>query len=672
MSNQLLILSRGIRKIAYGSEFTPEFARWVYSSAHYSAVAGWGHKPTADKARRIAQQRNLPYVALEDGFLRSVRLGKDGEQPLSLVVDPVGIYYDARRPSQLEQWLETGQWSDAELLERAQSVRQWLVKERLSKYNHAPEKTLWPDDGHERVLVVDQTFGDMSVIGALADEDSFQNMLQAALDENPDADIIIKTHPDVLAGYVKGYLPAIPDNSRIQLLTDDIHPWSVLDGVCKVYTVSSLLGFEALLVGKKVRCFGMPFYAGWGLTEDKLTCSRRTRTCSLDELFAAAYLKYARYVDPITGKRCEIEDIITLLSDRRRHWLQTRGTTICSGVSPWKRKFLPAFLSQKDHSVRFVKKPEKAIEMAAGKGSRCVLWASKETPALRQIALEQHVPMLRIEDAFLRSVGLGSDLVRPGSLVLDNEGIYYDCSRPSRLETLLQETDFSERLLLRAERLRERILRAGLTKYNVGTDEGINFEQGHKRLILVPGQVEDDASILRGSPQTRNNLDLLRQVRDARTDAYIVYKPHPDVLVGNRKGRIDDSSALQYCDRIVVDQSMGRLLAVVDEIHTMTSLTGFEALLRGKEVVCYGLPFYAGWGLTEDHLPCPRRGRKLTLDQLVAVTLVLYPTYVAPGSGQICTVEHFLDWLESHKDQIQGAPWKTRLIRLFQNIRQGD
>lgn len=672
MVTKLLILSHGIRKIVHGPAFTSEFDGWAYSSAkNVVAVAGWGNKTTADKARRSARQKNLPYIALEDGFLRSVRLGKDGEQPLSLVVDPVGIYYDARQPSQLEQWLEAGKWNQPEVLERAKKVRNWLVNERLSKYNHAPEKQLWHDNERGRVLVIDQTYGDMSVTGALANEKSFRFMLQAALDENPEADIIVKTHPDVLAGYRKGYLPTIPDDPRIQLLTDNVSPWSVLDGVRKVYTVSSLLGFEALLAGKEVRCFGMPFYAGWGLTEDELTCSRRTRHCTLDEIFAVAYLKYARYVDPIKGKRCAIEEIIPLLADRRRHFLQVRGRSFCSGVSPWKRKFLPDFLALGKNQIRFVKSSEVAIARAANSGDRWALWASTETDSLRKAAEEKSMPMLRVEDAFLRSVGLGSDLVRPGSLVLDDEGIYYDCSRPSRLETLLRETEFSEYLLDRARRIRKAILSQGLTKYNVGQKKELDLP-ANRRVVLVPGQVEDDASILRGSPKVKGNAQLIRLTREARPDAYIIYKPHPDVLVGNRRGTVSEKDALNCCDRVVTDASMAQLLDRVDEVHTMTSLTGFEALLREKKVVCYGLPFYAGWGLTEDLLEAPRRGRQLQLDELVAAALILYPTYVDPASHQICTVEHFLDWLAENKTNVQGAPWKTQLIRLFQHWRQGE
>ena len=49
-----------------------------------------------------------------------------------------------------------------------------------------------------------------------------------------------------------------------------------------------------------------------------------------------------------------------------------------------------------------------------------------------------HESALRVEDGFLRSRGLGADLIPPLSLVLDDMGIYYDPNSPSRLETLIE------------------------------------------------------------------------------------------------------------------------------------------------------------------------------------------------------------------------------------------
>ncbi|MEQ4599004.1 MAG: capsular biosynthesis protein, partial [Methylobacteriaceae bacterium] len=80
-------------------------------------------------------------------------------------------------------------------------------------------------------------------------------------------------------------------------------------------------------------------------------------------------------------------------------------------------------------------------------------------------------------------------------------------------------------------------------------------------------------------------------------------------------------------------------------VETMTSLAGFEALIRGLSVAVHGRPFYAGWGLTEDLAPGADRGRTLSLDALVAGALILYPLYLDPVAMKPCTPEQLLDRL---------------------------
>jgi capsular polysaccharide export protein len=102
----------------------------------------------------------------------------------------------------------------------------------------------------------------------------------------------------------------------------------------------------------------------------------------------------------------------------------------------------------------------------------------------------------------------------------------------------------------------------------------------------------------------------------------------------------------------------------VDEVHVMTSLTGFEALLRHKPVFCYGQPFYAGWGLTHDRHALLRRTRRLTLDELVAGALLLYPVYVSCQSRKRCTPEQALQELVAWRGLTQGRlPWWRRVLR---------
>jgi capsular polysaccharide export protein len=277
--------------------------------------------------------------------------------------------------------------------------------------------------------------------------------------------------------------------------------------------------------------------------------------------------------------------------------------------------------------------------------------------------LPEGVKTLRLEDGFLRSVGLGADLVRPLSWVMDGRGIYYDATAPSDLEHLLQTARYDEAMLARAKVLRQSIVEHGLTKYNVGL-AAWRRPEGAKRVVLVPGQVESDASLAWGAPGLSQNLDLLRTVREANPQAHLVYKPHPDVVAGLRsQGRGEDAAA-RWCDEVVVDVAMGELLPQVDEVHTLTSLTGFEALLRGKQVVCYGQPFYAGWGLTQDALPAARRTRRLTLDELVAGVLIGYPTYVSRTTGRFTTPERALEELLLwQKSGSAGLPWWRKPLR---------
>jgi len=252
--------------------------------------------------------------------------------------------------------------------------------------------------------------------------------------------------------------------------------------------------------------------------------------------------------------------------------------------------------------------------------------------------------VIRLEDGFLRSVGLGADLVRPLSWVMDGRGIYYDATRPSDLEHLLQTHRFDATLVQRAAGLRQHIVEQGLTKYNVN---GPRWQRPPQttRVILVPGQVETDASIAFGAPDIRRNIDLLRAVRLAEPDAYVVYKPHPDVVAGLRRRGVGEEASARWCDETVTECAMADLLEAVDEVHGLTSLAGFEALLRGKTVVVYGQPFYAGWGLTQDRVPLARRTRKLALDELVAGVLILYPAYVSRTTDRYTTPERALDEL---------------------------
>jgi len=298
---------------------------------------------------------------------------------------------------------------------------------------------------------------------------------------------------------------------------------------------------------------------------------------------------------------------------------------------------------------------KKALKLGINQHSKIYIWGGRSFPDIEKYALENSILIYRVEDGFIRSVGLGSDLTQPYSLVVDTRGIYFDPTNTSDLEYILETNVFDSAILERARNVKHYLIEKKLSKYNLYSDYSIDLPSD-KSIIVVPGQVEDDASILLGA-DGMSNLELLKQVRQNRPDGYIVYKPHPDVLVGNRVGNIDEGIALKYCDKIVTKMSIDSVLSHAHEVHTMTSLVGFEALMRGIPVFTYGFPFYAGWGLSEDRIECNRRTKRLCIDELIAGTLILYPRYMHPGTKKCCEIEELLQVMDSERGTYNNSIW---------------
>ena len=605
------------------------------------SVLAWGRKPSSICSENFASKHGISIRYLEDSFLRSYSTGEYCPS-LGLVVDEVGIYYDSTKPSSLEKLLN----SDLDLLDdlhaNVQLASKLIRVHQLSKYNHAFDVSVKDirNTSVQCVLVVDQTVGDLSVSFGGANSLVFAEMLATALAENPLATIYVKSHPEVLSGRKKGYLTHVKSNARMVLLRENVNPISLLEKMDKVYVVTSAMGFEALLVGKPVVCFGVPWYAGWGVTDDRRVNSfawaRRTRARSLNELFAAAYIHYSHYLNPVTHKRGSIFDVLNWLIRQREmatllHGPNGRGRVVVVGFPFWRVFNLKALIGLHIDFVHFLRSVENAKNFVPTQGDTLVCWGASPPIGLANLAALRGARLLHLEDGFIRSVGLGSDLIRPQSIVLDERGIYFDATCPSDLEHMLSTREFTSEDLQRAQQARAFIVDHAITKYNLEPRQTVQWQNNGKLVLLVPGQVEDDASIRLGCTHVRTNLDLLRAVREARPDAFIVYKPHPDVLSLNRKGRVAVTAACEYADHVEAGVSVVSCIDACDEVHTMTSLTGFDALLRGKKVVKYGQPFYSGWGLTEDRAvnatAFERRQRRLNLDELVAGALLHYPIY---------------------------------------------
>lgn len=627
---------RGQRLCVYNGGFlTQRRLRRILSLAGYRVSLGlpgpddmvgiWGASPTAHRGLSVAQKHGAPLLRVEDAFLRSVKTGRAGEAPLGLHLDRSGAHFDPSVPSDLEQILTTAPLDDTALLNRARDAIARMREGHISKYNAFDPGAAVPEPGY--VLVVDQTRGDASVTASGANAATFREMLVFAQEENPGAQVVIKTHPETAAGYRPGYFGPEDTHRKITLLSDPISPWALMEGAIGVYTVSSQLGFEAILAGHSPRVFGQPFYSGWGLTRDENPVPRRERRLTRAQLFAAAMILYPVWYDPYRDTLCELEGVLDKLEAQARAWRQDHLGWVASGMRLWKRRPLQRFFGQ-EKRVIFADDPAKARNTDRPRMS----WANRAGPG-----------DVRIEDGFLRSRGLGAELVPPLSLVTDRTGIYYDPRTPSDLEGWIARREtLTPGQARRAERLIAALTERGLSKYNLGGSVP-DLPDGHR--VLVPGQVEDDASILTGTGAVKTNLDLLRAARAARPDAVIVYKPHPDVEAGLRKGAADTDG---LADVVASGADPATLLDAVDEVWTMTSLMGFEALLRGKKVTVMGAPFYAGWGLTEDLGDVPaRRMARPGLAGLVHAALIDYPRYFDPVTGLPCPVEVAVDRLSS-------------------------
>jgi capsular polysaccharide export protein len=631
--------------------------RWTKCSS-VIAYVGWGLKRSGQRARLLAARRGRACWLLEDGFLRSLE-GSEGAS-CSLVVDDLGIYYDASSPSRLEVLISTP--IDAEQRERARRLVATWKDERLSKYNAGrdPLPEMLP---RPYVLIVDQTAGDAAIAAGNATPASFQSMLADAASAYPDCTLVVRIHPEVVSGHKKGHfdVAALQVNPRVRIIADGSHPALWIKHARAVYTVTSQLGFEALLWSIPVYVYGMPFYAGWGLTHDILPAPNRRRASSLEQLVHASLVSYPRYFDPETGRPCQVEELMAWMALQRRQRQRFPSHVSAYGFSKWKQPFVRDFLS--GSIPQFLPN----LPSPPPRDQILVTWGHKYAEELEKNGYKRNV--LRIEDGFLRSVGLGADLIRPISWVVDPDGIHYDARFPSGLENMLNSASFPAALRERAEALRSRIVSAGVTKYNLQLPRRWQRPVETRSVTLVIGQVETDAAIRYGTANIQRNIDLLKAVRHARPNTYILYKPHPDVMAGLRRKGEGESDALQWCDEVVGDVPFEFLLDHVDEVHVLTSLAGFEALLRQVPVVTWGMPFYAGWGLTQDCGMTPavkaRRTRRLQLDELVAGTLILYPTYVSRRTRHFCTpetaVQELLDW---RNEPASSSPIRRVIARL--------
>lgn len=344
------------------------------------------------------------------------------------------------------------------------------------------------------------------------------------------------------------------------------------------------------------------------------------------------------------------------------------------GAYWWTHSAIRGLFSVPAGAPVFCASVDDAIAKARSHDGRLIAWSTRLEPRHEAECAAYKIELLRIEDGFLRSVGLGAGFAKASSLAVDTCGMYYDPSRPSGIEDLLQNSVLTDAQRDEGEQIRRRIVDLHLSKYNLKGTETFHVNAGARAIILVPGQVADDASVLNSMSATIDvrsgesiNLQLLRLARARNPHAYIIYKPHPDVLSGLRKGQLSEDAARKYANLVVCNVDITDVIETCHGIETISSLAGFEGLLRGKHVVTHGVPFYSGWGMTTDLASAPRRATRRCIDELTYIAFVIYTRHVHPVTGKACSIHALLDALHRQRAS-RFHEWRNGALRFYARL----
>ncbi len=291
--------------------------------------------------------------------------------------------------------------------------------------------------------------------------------------------------------------------------------------------------------------------------------------------------------------------------------------------------------------------------------TKVLAWQYKGPPQLKEFCARHGIAFHYVEDGFLRSVALGALRVPPLSLAFDTQDMYFNATRPTDLEDILRTYEFENdhALMARARSALAQLLASRLSKYNSGHSLDIASVYGEKtgKRVLVIGQVERDASIAYGCAKRVTNNDLVRLAASENPGAQIIYKPHPEIMKGTAETRSNPELVRDIAMILTQDISLADAFETVAHVYTITSLAGFEALLRGIKVTTIGCPFYSGWGLTDDRQPNPRRNRKLSIDEVFAAAYILYAKYLDPVTKAPIEIEQALEALARMRAEQMAA-----------------
>lgn len=238
---------------------------------------------------------------------------------------------------------------------------------------------------------------------------------------------------------------------------------------------------------------------------------------------------------------------------------------------------------------------------------------------------------------------------RAFGFILDDMGYYFDARQPSRLEKILNSSDFSISRddFDRSQKLIKRIIDEKITKYNKYVSDNNISWRPQIDSVLVIEQKMNDASIIFSDGHIEDFQTMVHDACTSYPDKTIYFKRHPDNILSNNISFLN----LNYDNLIVVpdEVSVTDLLDYCGYIYTVSSQVGFEGLLRKKKVYTYGKPFYSGWGLTVDRNKTERRNKIRTVEELFYVACIKLSVYFNPLNDEMMSIEDSFDYIKNLK-----------------------
>jgi len=645
-------------------------------------VIVWSYSES-DKMAVFLAKVNITPSRMEDGFIRSFGLGAQHNLPLSYVLDSSGaLYFESKVESGLEKLCNKVSLTNEDNA-LSKKLISTIKESKLTKYNSVTEDSLKFDLKNNSVLCIGQVEGDMSLTYGSPVIKTNYGLVKAVKEKFPEVSIYFRPHPDTIKGGRKGGEELNRISEIAEVLDISTPLTELLDKFDSIHTITSLVGFEALLRGQKVYTYGQPFYSSWGLTEDFFPLERRRRKLSIEELFYCTYVIYPQYVNK-RGKKATLESTLEQLNREKVDGnkvldrIQEERSGQVSKKVAWAFRFGPKVVRESvakmfpEYDIKFANITSTDNKLPAHVKNDILksleeygavdflIWGYLAPEGTVRFANRIGANVFRVEDSFIRSVGLGGELdfsgqnLLPISIVKDSQSIYYNYNEVSDIELIIKDYSVSPSQKEFAKNCIGRVVDSEITKYNSTVQSGFVYPVNSKNKVLVLGQVEQDASIKYGTDKKLSLNDLVRIAKAENPDSEIFYKPHPAVLSGSKINKSNPIDVADICTVLGAEVSFIESLKGIDRVYVISSGSGFEALIRGIPVTCFGANFYAGWGVTDDRIEISRRGKQKTVEELFYCFYVLYTRYFDHDTQSLININEAIDIICKTRKKEQG------------------